>query len=418
MIIEQDKLQSEADYLPRLLQSIKSTEEFSALAELIHTPSIARQVLKYANPELYKLCRSLPSKAKMETPNNKENFLTYLLELSLSDTKYSAARLEIIDIFVKVYENYPEDAIIALDNSLKTDNTFSRNFFLFSNKYIPYSEIPGEKLSSAEQVMTVFLQQLTMHKQQEIKILKERFSSIENVVETQAKLNSKQKDIISIILFLKNPQRVKEQLKKIEKVLQERAGAKFDKNKKTLIDYEPGKHYKHKKLLSNYIKEWAAQAGFKGWSKLKGVLTLDEFNDLLITQTIFKDKNFRINMHGEFSHDYQLMSVYEYNKEAMAKGETFLFNDLAELLKWIGEEDKKENQTALQKIWEQTFDYPFDNPLDFTVPESLNSFLISPEAQTDFPILHQLSVGRRTETKINEENGYEVNYFVKNKNDG
>lgn len=405
--------------LINLMNNVQSGADFGALLPYLNTPELAREVLK--RPELSAYCNQLTYIPKDELFKDEKNYLAHMIYLALKDLDFANLPTAMLYSIVRLNQEYPSITLTAIDNILQRPNAFSKSYFVKESKYIPLlnSKFAG---TSANKLMIDLIKRFEENTAavEEIDLINEHFSPLFKKLDRNKKylLTSNERDILNIVRFLCNPEKVKTQLKKMEEALKEKAGEKFVNNK--LVDYQPDKYYKHYKFFSDYLKEWAKENGFMGWSKLGKFLDGNEFRFILKSQTLFKDKQFRSDKHGEFTHAIQLFCLLEYYKDEKKQGRHFLNNDPITLLKWIGEQDAKpyEMQTLIN-IWEHTFDsdsVKLDKSF-FTAPEHLNSYLIGDEAKVLFPLLNQLLLGRmqfNPKYKAPEKNKFEITEFKKN----
>lgn len=204
-------------------------------------------------------------------------------------------------------------------------------------------------------------------------------------------------DIEAIKRFLKNPTAVNKQLSKLEKILEERAGVRFDAAHAILLDYQEGKPLRHNKLLSGYLREWAETNGFSGYVKLTKFMNENEFAALLVNKSLFKDTTFRGTQHGEWTHFIQIWCIVEYHRET-----AFLSCTPAALYARIGKEKLKNKSPD---YWLQTFEFTSEH--NSNIDESnlpvqklatsvlkFNAYLQSEFCNTQYPVLSQLIKGR------------------------
>jgi len=202
----------------------------------------------------------------------------------------------------------------------------------------------------------------------------------------RATANDLQQDIINVGLFLRDNQKVQEQLLKLEKILENRAEelSLLDPNHKTLAQNTIDNPNKNKKFLSNYFKEWLSDNNFQ-YTKLDKDLSGQEFHSMLTKLTLFKDKQFGQQDHGEWTHLIQWWCVIEANRS-----NPFLKNTPQDLYRWVG--------TQKDEIWAFTFEdagvKSKFNPFDFRTVTTLSKYLISAEFGKTCPLLQQLIASR------------------------
>lgn len=215
-----------------------------------------------------------------------------------------------------------------------------------------------------------------------------------------AKIN----DIKAIAAFLMDDKLVKEQLAKLEHALELAAGERFDPVNRRLHGFTRGQPFKHNKLLSGYFEKWLAENGFPPLVRLRAGLTDKEFNDVLSSGQLFKDNVFRGTIHGEWSHIIQLICAFEYHKQ-----KPFLSCEPIELYRWLGDVQNNHKQ---KDLWFRVFEinninYPKVNitSIGATVA-NFQAYLVSEEAEKEFPVLSQLIQGREnkgTKSKPSEK---------------
>lgn len=206
-----------------------------------------------------------------------------------------------------------------------------------------------------------------------------------------------QKDIISIQKFLanvKNDSPVMKQLQLLEYELEKHAGKRYDSETKLLEGYEEGKPFRHDKLLSGFLRQWAEENKFTGYGKLKGFMSNDEFFKFIGKGGLFKDPVLRGDFHGEFTHAIQWYLITMWNNEDPDKPK--LNCHPSRLLQWMGENKGK------FKEWSGSFEASVTSlykptATDFRRVDNLHKYLNS--ANCPFPVLHQLNLGRSAKGK-------------------
>lgn len=212
---------------------------------------------------------------------------------------------------------------------------------------------------------------------------------LRRIYEFDEGLSDKKQDLIRVAKFLSNEHEVLKQLEHLEKSLQAHAGERFNEETQLLEGFKEGEVFKHQKLLSSYLCEWAKHNGFKGYARLKSIMSIKTFFSVIESGALFQDNVFQGHTHGDFSHFIQWVLITNWNNEDPQKPQ--LKTPPPALYQWIG---KKKSPL----YWENTFESPSISSLykpaqrDFRRVEVLHQYLLSPECK--FPVLHQLTSGR------------------------
>jgi hypothetical protein len=191
--------------------------------------------------------------------------------------------------------------------------------------------------------------------------------------------------------FFADTTAMKKQLAKLEVQLETRAGDRYDPVNRKLGDYVAGAVLQHRKLLSGYFRQWAAENGFLGIVKINSSMSTKDFASLLSSQSLFKDTAFRGTEHGEWSHLIQWWCLVEQHKE-----KPFLSIEPAELYRLIGEHDGVYD--FMKSHWLKVFEgLPQKHTLRSVF--DLNIYLQSADSMYQFPVLCQLITGREVKGK-------------------
>ncbi len=220
-------------------------------------------------------------------------------------------------------------------------------------------------------------------------------------------LSNQEKYLMAIAKFLADPVQVFKQLEWLEGELAKRAAAVGIYNQETYLleGHREGPHYRDKKLLTNFLREFSEQNGFTGDEKVGDELTADSFFSMLRRGGLFKDTAFKGDFHGDLTHYIQWVLIMHWYQEDPSR-----LNCLpAELYKWMGQvKEGAEGEMQKTKNWNLSFEdgSRFYQPsrLDFRNVIHTNKFLLSPGCP--FPILHQL-IARRS-VKKNKDPGPSV----------
>lgn len=301
------------------------------------------------------------------------------------------------------FQNYPKIVMVIIDNALRND-------YFFRYKLVPnentYEFLPSDLNMNDTKCFNSNAYSLIHACAFQIYQKKYKESCKFKIV-----LTSQQRDIINIAIFLATKDAVIIELEKLEKQLHDRASSGFNPNTKSQtvsVIHTTAKHYKS---LSSYLCEWAKENKFRGYAKLQQSLNPNIFFSVLKTGSLFKDKVFRHSSHGEWSHFIQWWCIVEHNRAKRNNNCTFLLNEPAKLLCYLGEISYQKGGKQLNALFDP-WTYTFESGEGFRTPDTLHSFLCSDIAKNNFPILHHLISGRDRKPQAEKKSPGESPYII------
>ncbi|HLB42368.1 MAG TPA: LirA/MavJ family T4SS effector [Gammaproteobacteria bacterium] len=380
--------------IPNICDSQDKEEAIKEFISSKLTPAIAEDILK--QDEMHNYVERFRSCTK-ENPDAELK----LFSLATKDKKYPAEYAEVIRSLIFLYQTeqsqevtlkviYDLLLIPEFRKAFKNDSTFAP-FFMngFYDALSTYIENNCQNPELKKELLDACLPNPQDSKAIDAELMR--------VFGYKEPLEPEQKDIIAIQKFLANvtaDSPVLKHLQLLENELEKEAGKRYNSETKLLEGYIEGQPYKHKKLFSGFLRQWAEKNGFLGYGKLKGLMSVDGFFNFIAKGGLFKDPVLRGERHGEFTHAIQWYLITAWNNEDPHKPK--LNCHPTRLLQWMGENEGK------FKEWSGTFEASIkslykptskDFRKVFTLPEYLNS------PDCSFPILHQLNLGRFTKGK-------------------
>lgn len=383
--IDFDKLSKDPDYCIKVIAGMSLGDP--------ELRTIFSHLSKECSPEVAKRMyydTSITIKLSRRTNDDFLSFKMYLLNKTVAIASYEEIIKELILNYHSSQQDWRQGALLVLTHQLLNNPEF-RKAFIEDKKYHSffgddfYIELQ-KKLAESDPNYAAKIDIATIMLPLDPAFIKEE---IKNIYKFNEPLSTEENDILAIAEFLANKDAVLVQLGKLERILKERKDKMIAAGKHEEFNEENPGEYKHNKILSSFLYDWAKDNKFGGYAKFMTEQDQVVIAKLFQQMLLFKDVAFRGPIHGEWTHFLQWYCLVEANTDAQ-----FLKTAPAKLLAWLGE-----NRNTL---WDKTFEgdtlanrSSLFNPLfDARSFDKFNEYLLSNECKNLFPTLHEFVYSR------------------------